>query len=360
MTVRLESVGLDVGEEVYLAELDLELAPGSMTVLLGPAGAGKSSLLRLMAGLEAPTAGRVQLDGREMPRIPARRRNVGLVHQRFVNYPGKTVYENIAAPLRRAGAPADGIDAGVREVAAVLHLEGLLGRRPAELSGGQQQRTALARALVRSGGLLLLDEPLVNLDYKLREELREELRVVFARGGATVVYATSDPAEALLLGGRTVVLDEGRVLQQGDALEVYRRPLRDRVAELTSVPPMNLIEGRVEAGLMHVGSAAPVPLAKHLLGLAAGAYRLGIRPHRLTTEAAKAGALALRGTVEFVEIAGSETFLHLRLSESGEACVIHQAGTHPRVPGEALEVWCDPAVIYAYSEDGQLAAAPEL
>ncbi len=359
MAVRLESVGLDVGGEVHLAQLDLELPPGSMTVLLGPARAGKTSLLRLIAGLEAPTAGRVLLDGREMHRVSARRRNVGLVHQRFVNYPGMTVYENIAAPLRRGRAPADEIDARVRELAAVLHLDGLLGRRPGELSGGQQQRTALARALVRSGGLLLLDEPLVNLDYKLREELRDELRAVFARRGATVVYATSDPAEALLLGGRTVVLDEGRVLQQGEALEVYRRPLRDRVAELTSVPPMNLIEARVEAGRMQVGSAAAAPLAKHLLGLAPGVYRLGIRPHRLTTGTAKAGALALRGTVEFVEIAGSETFLHLRLSESREACVIHQAGTHPHVLGEVLDVCCEPAAVYAYSEDGRLAAAPE-
>jgi glycerol transport system ATP-binding protein len=330
-----------------------------MTVLLGPARAGKTSLLRLMAGLEAPTTGRVSHDGREMHRIPARRRKVGLVHQRFVNYPGKTVYENIAVPLRRAGVPAAGIDAKVREVAGVLHLEDLLRRRPSELSGGQQQRTALARALVRSGGLLLLDEPLVNLDYKLREELRDELRAVFARHGTTVVYATSDPAEALQLGGRTVVLDEGRVLQQGDALEVYRRPLKDRVGELTSVPPMNLIEGRIEAGRLHVGSVATAPLAKHLLGLAPGTYRLGIRPHRLHTGAAEAGALVLRGIVEFAEISGSETFLHVRLNEIGTDSVIHRAGTKPHDPGEVLEVSFDPAAVYAYSEDGRLAAAPE-
>ena len=359
MAVRLESVGLDVGGEVHLAQLDLELPPGSMTVLLGPARAGKTSLLRLIAGLEAPTAGRVLLDGREMHRVSARRRNVGLVHQRFVNYPGMTVYENIAAPLRRGRAPADEIDARVRELAAVLHLDGLLGRRPGELSGGQQQRTALARALVRSGGLLLLDEPLVNLDYKLREELRDELRAVFARSGTTVVYATSDPAEALLLGGRTVVLDEGRVLQQGDALEVYRRPVSDRVGQLTSAPPMNLIEGRIEAGRMHIGASAAAPLARHLLDLEPGAYRLGIRPHRLSTDARGAAALALRATVELAEISGSETFLHVRLSESGADFVIQRAGTRPYVPGETLDISFEPAAVFAYFEDGRLAAAPE-
>jgi glycerol transport system ATP-binding protein len=368
LSVRLEGVGLDVGDEVHLAEVELELDPGSMTVLLGPARAGKTSLLRLLAGLEVPTTGRVLQDDREMHRVPARQRNIGFVHQQFVNYPGKTVYENIAAPLRLAGAAAngsggldafDGLDTRVREVAATLHLESLLERHPTELSGGQQQRTALARALVRDGALLLLDEPLVNLDYKLREELRQELRAVFARRGATVVYATSDPAEALLLGGRTVVLDEGRVLQQGDALEVYRRPLQARVGELTSVPPMNLIVGRVEAGRMHVGGAAPVPLAAHLQNLAAGTYRLGIRPHRLSVDAAEAGALRLRGTVEFAEISGSETFLHVSLTELGAECVIHRAGTEPHLPGEDIEVFFQPDAVFAYFEDGRLAAAPE-
>lgn len=359
MTVRLESVGLDVGGEVHLAAVDLELQPGSISVLLGPTRAGKTSLLRLMAGLEPPTAGRVCLDGREMHRIPPQRRNVGLVHQEFVNYPGKTVYQNIAAPLQRAGISSAQIDARVREVADMLHLDGLLGRRPGELSGGQQQRTALARALVRRGALLLLDEPLVNLDYKLREALRGELRSLFAQRGATVVYATSDPAEALELGGHTVVLDEGRVLQQGEALAVYRRPLSDRVARLTSAPPMNLIEGRVAAGRLQVGSTATAALASHLAGLAPGAYRLGIRPHRLTPGSAKTGGLALRCAVEFAEISGSETFLHVRLADSREACVIHQAGTHPHLPGEVLDVSFDPATVYAYSADGRLAAAPE-
>lgn len=359
MTVRLENVGLDVRGKLHLAAVDLELSPGSMTVLLGPARAGKTSLLRLIAGLDTPTTGRVCLDGREMHRIPPRQRNVGFVHQAFVNYPDKTVYQNIAVPLERAGTSRAEMDARVREVAAALGLEALLGRRPSQLSGGQQQRTALARSLVRRGGLLLLDEPLVNLDYKLREALRGELRALFARRGATVVYATSDPAEALELEAHTVVLDEGRVLQQGEALAVYRRPESDRVARLTSAPPMNLIEGSIAQGRLCVGSAATAPLAQHLTGLLPGAYRLGIRPHGFTPGPASAGGLALRCAVDFAELSGSETFLYVRLAESNEECIIHQAGTHPRLPGEALEITCDPASVYAYSDDGRLAAAPE-
>ncbi len=336
----------------------LELAPGSLTVLLGATGAGKTSLLRLMAGLDAPAEGRVRLGAADVHRLPPRRRRVGLVHQRFTNYPGKTVYENIAAPLRQGGATD--VDRKVHAVAELLRIDGLLGRRPAELSGGQQQRTALARALVKDGGLLLLDEPLVNLDYKLREELGAELRAIFGRRSATLVYATSDPAEALALGGDLVVLENGGVLQRGPALEVYRRPCSLRVAELTSVPPMSWVAGHVAAGRLHLDGGAELPAAQHLGALAPGDYRFGVRPHQLRLLADEPAGARLPATVELAELSGSETFLHVRLDgPSGARLVLHQAGTRPREIGERLVVVLPPEHLYAFDPAGRLVAAPE-
>ena len=171
MSLVLERLGLQVGTDPIITDVDLELDRGSMNVLLGPTLAGKTTLMRLMAGLERPTHGRILLDGQDTARIPVRKRSVSMVYQQFVNYPSLTVYENIASPLRVAGVAKPEIDVRVREAARVLRLEPLLGRLPAQLSGGQQQRTAIARALVKRAELVLLDEPLANLDYKLREEL---------------------------------------------------------------------------------------------------------------------------------------------------------------------------------------------
>lgn len=356
MTLRLAGVARG-----GLAGVDLELEAGSLTVLLGPTGAGKTSLLRLMAGLDRPTAGCVRQGGIDVHRIPPRQRQIGFVHQQFVNYPGKTVYENIAVPLRQRRCSPSELDMRVREVAGMLRIEDLLERRPAALSGGQQQRTALARALVREGGLLLLDEPLANLDYKLREELGRELRAIFARRSATLVFATSDPAEALALGGRTVVLDGGQVLQQGDALEVYQRPNHVRVGELTSVPPMNWLSGRLVAGRLTVEPGSEVPRPAHLEQLPSGSYRFGVRPHHLRLDPVTAPSLELTMTLELAELSGSETFLHLRLASADEpSLVLHQAGTHPRAIGERLDVFIDPRKLHAFHESGGLAVAAEL
>ena len=184
-------------------------------MLLGPTLAGKTSLMRLMAGLDRPTAGRVLVDGVDVTGQSVRKRSVAMVYQQFINYPTLTAYDNIASPLRLQGVAAAEIDRQVRDTARLLHIDHLLDRLPAELSGGQQQRLAIARALVKRASLLLLDEPLVNLDYKLREELRAELRDLFARQQTTVVYATTEPLEALIMGGEVIVMDEGRVLQTG-------------------------------------------------------------------------------------------------------------------------------------------------
>ncbi len=248
MELRLSRIEQRVGPQVHLYPLDLTLVPLAVTVLLGATQAGKTTLMRVMAGLDKPSAGQVMADGQDVTGVPVRERNVAMVYQQFINYPSMTVADNIASPLRLRGAhtPAD-IEARVAELAAKLHIEPFLKRLPAELSGGQQQRVALARALAKKAPLMLLDEPLVNLDYKLREELREELSALFSSGESTVVYATTEPTEALLLGGYTAVMDAGELLQYGPTAEVFHRPQSIRVARAFSDPPMNLVECQAAA-----------------------------------------------------------------------------------------------------------------
>ncbi|MFZ4409631.1 MAG: ATP-binding cassette domain-containing protein, partial [Paracraurococcus sp.] len=224
MSVVLQGLGLTVAGQPVLHPVTLDLPPGLPNVLLGPTGAGKTTLLRLLAGLDRPTEGRLVAGGRDVTGLDARKRNVAMVYQQFINYPAFTVFENIAAPLRVARLPKAEIEARVRDAAALLRLTPYLARKPLALSGGQQQRTAIARALVKRAPLVLMDEPLANLDYKLREELREELPKLFAETGSVFVYATTEPAEALLLGGRVATLSAGRVTQFGMAGEVFRRP----------------------------------------------------------------------------------------------------------------------------------------
>ena len=218
MQLMLERIEQRLGAETHLYPLDLTLVPRAVTVLLGATQAGKTTLMRVMAGLDKPSAGRVLADGQDVTGTPVRERNVAMVYQQFINYPSLTVADNIASPLKLRREP--GIAQRVQALAAKLHIEPFLQRLPAELSGGQQQRVALARALAKNAPLMLLDEPLVNLDYKLREELRDELTQLFASGESTVVYATTEPTEALLLGGYTAVLDGGELLQYGPTSEV--------------------------------------------------------------------------------------------------------------------------------------------
>ncbi len=222
MTLELRQVGLQVGADVHIHPTTLALEPGRFNTLLGETLAGKTTLLRLMAGLVRPTTGELWFGGRDVTGVPVQRRHVSMVYQQFINYPNLSVFENIASPLKVTRAPAGEVRERVGRIAELLRLTPLLDRRPSELSGGQQQRTALARALVKDAELVLLDEPLANLDYKLREALRDELPRLFADRGCTVVYATTEPAEALLLGGHVATLHQGRVTQYGPGAEVYR------------------------------------------------------------------------------------------------------------------------------------------
>ena len=359
MALRLENVSKAVGAERHISEVSLSFEHASLNVLLGPTLAGKTTLMRLMAGLERPTQGRVLFDDRDVTGVPVQKRNVAMVYQQFINYPSLSVYENIASPLRVAGAGRAEIDRRVREVAEFMHLNAMLDRVPLELSGGQQQRTALARALVKKAALVLLDEPLANLDYKLREEMRAELPRIFKESGAIFVYATTEPMEALLLGGNVATLHEGRVTQFGPTAEVYRRPV-DLVTAITfSDPPLNTVEVALSAqGVVSRSGALRMPATGSFEGLAHGDYVVGLRPHHLHLSRPSAEAVAVRAVVTVSEITGSESFIHAGFAEA--KWVVSAHGVHNLEPESEIEIWVDPARMFVFDPSGALAAAPDL
>ena len=360
MQLMLEGVTKKVGSASWLAPLHLAPLPGAVTVLLGATQAGKTSLMRIMAGLDRPSSGHVRVDGVDVTGVPVRQRNVAMVYQQFINYPSMTVAQNIGSPLKLRGEK--NIAQRVLELAKRLHIESFLDRLPAELSGGQQQRVALARALAKGAPLVLLDEPLVNLDYKLREELREELTQLFASGDSTVIYATTEPGEALLLGGCTAVMDAGELLQYGPTAEVFHTPKSLRVARAFSDPPMNLLAGQASAGgvMLKTGqvlavslrsaptSALPPAAASTVLtvGLRANALRLSPRP----------GDVALPGAVDLAEISGSDTFVHVNTA-AGEV-VAQLTGVHFFDLGAAITLHFSAAQAYVFDALGALLVAP--
>ena len=354
MTLTLEGVSRQVGRETHIHETGLTLERGTMNVLLGPTLAGKTSLMRLMAGLDQPTTGRLLWDGHDVTGMRVQDRRVAMVYQQFINYPSLTVFENIASPLRLMRKPRAEIDARVRETAELLKLTPQLGRKPLELSGGQQQRCALARALVKEAGLVLLDEPLANLDYKLREELRAEIPRIFAESGAIFVYATTEPEEALLLGGNTAALWQGRVTQFGPTPEVYRQPVDATTARVFSDPPMNFLRVSKAGRRLLFGEGQGVAAAGRLGELADGRYLAGFRPNHLELSRHTGDAMEFHCTLAVTEITGSETFVHL--DHAGERWVGLVHGVHEFEPGTALPVWLDPAHVYVFGEDGRLVA----
>ncbi len=357
MKLALEGITRKVGPADWLYAMDLQPQPGAVTVLLGATQAGKTSLMRIMAGLDVPSTGRVTVDGLDVTGVPVRERNVAMVYQQFINYPSFTVHDNIASPLKLRGEK--GIDARVREIAARLHIEPFLPRLPAELSGGQQQRVALARALAKNAPLMLLDEPLVNLDYKLREELREELGALFAAGESTVVYATTEPGEALLLGGWTAVMDAGELLQYGPTADVFHAPASIRVARAFSDPPMNLIAAEAVDGGVRLAGGAVLALAlpRSLpAGIVGGnALTVGVRASALRLQA-RPGDIAIPGQVELAELSGSDTFVHVA-TLAGEL-VAQLTGVHDFELGSAITLHLAPQQVHVFDGRGELLLAP--
>lgn len=351
--LELRQVSKRIGDTAHIADVSLKLGRGTLNVLLGPTLAGKTTLMRLMAGLDRPTSGDILFDGKSVIGVPVRRRNVAMVYQQFINYPGLTVFENIASPLRLAGADEATVRNEVRAVAALLRLEPYLQRLPLTLSGGQQQRTALARAVVKKAGLVLLDEPLANLDYKLREELRQELPRLFERTGAIFVYATTEPSEALLLGGNSVTMSEGRVTQFGPTVEVYRNPDSLLAARAFSDPPINTAAATKRRGGFEIAGGARIAAPPALRALPDGDYTIGFRPHHLSMAQGLPGAFPARALV--TEITGSESFVHVE--HAGNRWVLLARGVHNVAPGAGLHLAIDTRHLLAFDRAGRAVPA---
>jgi glycerol transport system ATP-binding protein len=338
MSLDLKNVTKRVGADTHIHETSLRFEDGSFNILLGTTLSGKTSLMQLMAGLDRPSSGEVWFADKNVTGIPVQKRNVSMVYQQFINYPNFSVYENIASPLRVAGMAQAEIDKRVQQAADLLRLGPMLKRRPSELSGGQQQRTAIARALVKDSDMILLDEPLANLDYKLREELRDELPKLFAGRNCIVVYATTEPTEALLFGGNTVLLHEGRVTQFGPTSAIYRRPADLTSAQVFSDPPINT------AKVMKKGDQITLEnkvtwLAPKAARVPDGAYTIAIRPHHITPMQQGREASTIEGRVLVTELSGSESVVHFDMN--GQTWVSQSHGIHPFEVGVTAKLFVD-------------------
>jgi len=353
MTLELRNVTKRVGVEMHIHDTSLTLASSGFNILLGATNAGKTSLIKIMAGLERPTSGEIRFNGQDVTGMSPQKRNISLVHQFFVNYPSMNVHDNIASPLRVAGMSRKEIERRVGEAAELLRLTPYLKRRPAELSGGQQQRTALARAIVKDSGLVLLDEPLANLDYKLREELRDQLPGLFAGRGAVVVYATSEPSEALMLGGHTATVMAGQVTQFGETGTIYRQPQDMATAQVFSDPPINMTRALKAGNEIAIGEtrfAARGPIA----GRPDGVYTMGIRPHFVTSAPRTPDAAPVSGTVQVTELTGAESIAHFEMG--GDIWVAQSPGVHAYDVGERHGFFVDTTGCLYFDGDGRLVA----
>ena len=308
MSLELKNVEKIVGLNTHIHTTDLKLEKNTINILLGPTLSGKTTLMQIMAGLDKPTKGEIWFGGENVTGMKVQKRNVSMVYQQFINYPNFNVFDNIASPLKITGVKSSEINERVGKVAELLKLTGMLNKKPNELSGGQQQRTALARALVKDSDLILLDEPLANLDFKLREELREELPKLFENRDCIVVYATTEPSEALLLGGNTATLQEGKVIQYGRTLDVYNKPNSLVSAQVFSDPPMNITKIKKKGNeYSFINNNIQW---KSKLNIKDGEYKIGIRPHNITTYKEGENSIEIKGKVLISELSGSESLIH--------------------------------------------------
>jgi glycerol transport system ATP-binding protein len=295
-----------------LRDLDFVLEDDSFVAIVAPTGTGKTTLLRVLAGLEKPDKGSILVNGADVTNVHVRQRDVAMVYQQYINYPALTVYENIASPLRLKGTlQAKEIDQRVRATAEQLKIAAFLKRLPQELSGGEQQRVAIARALIKGASLILLDEPLGSLDYKLREDLRVELKTLAAERKTIFVYATPEPVDALMMASQVAILHDGKIIQYGKTDEVYKKPNHVKSGEYFSSPPMNFLRCEVNSRDAVVTSDFKIPLQAMDVDLAPGPYTLGIRAHHIAVNGNSRGSAMLNAKVELAEKVGSDTTIHL-------------------------------------------------
>ena len=353
MALELKNVSKRVGGETHIHDTSLAFEDGSFNIFLGATRSGKTTLMQLMAGIQKPSAGSIWHRGKDVTRVAVQQRNVSMVYQQFINYPMLSVFENIASPLRVIGMAEAEIRTRVGRAAEILRLSPMLNRKPSELSGGQQQRTAIARAIVKDSDLIFLDEPLANLDYKLREELREELPKLFSGRQAIVFYATTEPHEALLFGNKTLTLHEGRITQFGATAEIYRKPNSLTTARVFSDPPINIVKVTKTGKLLKLsGSELTWPVSVHGARLSDGDYSIGLHPHHVSPEKSMEADGVISGKVLVTEISGSESVVHFNVG--GQTWVSQSHGVHPYKIGETATFHADVSHALFFDMAGKL------
>ena len=339
--------------QYHLNEVSFNFKEGNLYTILGRTLSGKTTLLKTIAGLLTPDSGDIEFDGKNFLKIPVWERNVAMVYQQFINYPHLNVFENIAFPLRQRKIENNTINEKVMDALKSVGLIGYENRKIQELSGGQQQRVSLARSLVKNAKILLLDEPLVNLDYKLREQLREEFKNLFSKGLADetiLIYSTTDPREAMELNGEVIVLDEGKVLQVGPAKEIFENPKSLKVAEISNDPPMNIIEAKIsDNNITFEGIVIKAP--KHLSQLTQEGLRIGLRASDI-----ELNENGHEFEVELAEISGSETLLHLKRGSTKIIVLIEEVLNFKIHDKIKINFKIEKA--YAFNEIGQLTSSP--
>jgi sn-glycerol 3-phosphate transport system ATP-binding protein len=343
--VRISGVRKSFGDVAVLHGIDTTIADGEFMVLLGPSGCGKSTLLRIVAGLEQQSAGDVSIGGRVVNDVEPKDRNIAMVFQNYALYPHLSVYDNMAYGLRVRGTPRPEIERRVHEAARILELGALLQRKPRQLSGGQRQRVAMGRAIVRDPQVFLFDEPLSNLDAKLRVQMRIEIRRLHQSIRTTSIYVTHDQVEAMTLADRLIVMNAGHAEQVGAPLEVYERPASVFVAGFIGAPAMNLLRARVAGGRAMAGAAAlPLPQAA---GLGEGReIDWGVRPEHVELAPGAADADA-EVAVDLVEALGADTLVHARLADGG-ALTLRLPGTTRVREGDRLPLRLPTGALHAF------------
>ena len=359
----LEGVTKVYGQDILAVDnIDLEIREGEFMVLLGPSGCGKSTTLRMIAGLEEVTAGNLRINDEIVNDVDPADRDLAVVFQNYALYPHMTVERNLAFGLKLRKTPREVIDRRIRDTTAMLGIDDLLDRRPSELSGGQQQRVALGRALVRDPEAFLLDEPLSNLDAKLRAAMRTELIKIHRMLGKTVVHVTHDQVEAMTMGERICIMREGRIIQVGPPLEVYRHPADSFVAGFLASPPMNLLKARLTGhhGVDEVGlSAVNLPIPRHrqapLRRHAGSEVVVGIRPEDVHTEEPADGTHhRVDIAVVAVEVLGPEVILVADLGD-GQEISVRQGSTFQAVAGARIPLYIDLEQLHFFEADSGLA-----
>ena len=359
--VVFEQVSKRFGDARVVEDFSLEVADGELLVLVGGSGSGKSTILRMLAGLELVTSGRIRIGGRDVTALPPRERDVAMVFQDYALYPHMTVRENLSLGLRLRKLPAADVERSVQWAAGVLGLGPLLDRRPKQLSGGQRQRVAMGRAMVREPLAFLFDEPLSNLDAGLRGQMRIEIGALQRRLGTTTIYVTHDQVEAMTLADRIVVLADGRIQQVGRPLDLYRAPANRFVAGFIGTPPMNFVEGRIEQGgtpgdppALFVADGIRVPLGRdHAAAAAAGPLTLGIRPEDLRLDGSPPpGAPA--GRVVLVERLGGTS--HVHVDAGATRLMVAVAGAAPPAVGDQVALRVPDEHVHLFDAAGRAVA----